>query len=75
MMRLADSSGFVALLFAWTDELAPAAGGAARATTGKLDWALIGAGGTVTKLDLTPLVYGKASESFRNPSFIARGLS
>jgi 3'(2'), 5'-bisphosphate nucleotidase len=33
------------------------------------------AGGTVTKLDGTPLVYGKAAEGFRNPSFIARGRS
>jgi len=32
------------------------------------------AGGTVTKLDGTPLVYGKAAEGFRNPSFVARGL-
>jgi 3'(2'), 5'-bisphosphate nucleotidase len=32
------------------------------------------AGGTVTKLDGTPLIYGKAAEGFRNPSFIARGL-
>src|SRR6266567_2271140 len=33
----------VALLFAWMRELAPADGATARAATGKLDWALIGA--------------------------------
>src|SRR5882672_5638932 len=33
----------VALLFAWIHQLAPADGAAARATTGKLDWALMGA--------------------------------
>jgi len=33
----------VALLFAWINQLAPADGSAARATTGKLDWVLIGA--------------------------------
>lgn len=33
----------VALLFAWMRELAPADGASARATTSKLDWALMGA--------------------------------
>src|ERR1700730_10382734 len=33
----------VAILFAWMRELAPADGATARATTGKLDWVLIGA--------------------------------
>src|SRR6266853_6896981 len=33
----------VALLLAWVRELAPADGATARATTGKLDWVLIGA--------------------------------
>src|SRR5712691_10924088 len=33
----------VAILFAWINQLAPADGAAARATTCKLDWALIGA--------------------------------
>src|SRR5207302_10700266 len=33
----------VALLFAWMRELAPADGATGRATTGRLDWALIGA--------------------------------
>src|SRR5436853_6846580 len=32
-----------ALLLAWIHQLAPADGAAARAATGKLDWALIGA--------------------------------
>ena len=31
------------------------------------------AGGTVTKLDGAPFLYGKAAEGFRNPSFVARG--
>src|SRR6266700_4454583 len=33
----------IAFIFAWIRELAPADGAAARATTGKLDWTLIGA--------------------------------
>src|SRR5712671_5314255 len=33
----------VTLFFAWMRELAPADGAAARAATGRLDWALIGA--------------------------------
>ena len=33
----------VAILLAWVRELAPADGAAARAATGKLDWALMGA--------------------------------
>src|SRR5258708_27441807 len=38
------AAGFpVALLFCWIHQLAPADSTAARAATGKLDWALIGA--------------------------------
>ena len=54
ILKLPDSAGTlvlvlllggfpVAVLFAWVRELAPADGGSARATTGKLDWVLIGA--------------------------------
>ena len=54
MLRLPDWAGTlvlvlllvgfpVALLFAWIHQLAPADGATARATTGKLDWVLIGA--------------------------------
>ena len=31
------------------------------------------AGGSVTRLDGTPMIYGKADEGYRNPSFVARG--
>ena len=34
---------------------------------------LAAAGGTVTRLDGSPLLYGKASEGFANPFFVARG--
>ena len=34
---------------------------------------LLAAGGSVTQLDGQPLVYGKASEAFANPFFVARG--
>src|SRR6266566_517878 len=54
ILKLPDSAGTlvlvlllggfpVALLLAWIHQLAPADGAAARAATGKLDWALIGA--------------------------------
>jgi 3'(2'), 5'-bisphosphate nucleotidase len=33
------------------------------------------AGGSVLRLDGTPMVYGKANEGYLNPSFIARGLT
>ncbi len=35
---------------------------------------LMAAGGSVTALDGTPLVYGKVTEKFLNPFFVARGL-
>ena len=31
------------------------------------------AGGSVTKLDGSPMIYGKAHEGYRNPSFVAQG--
>jgi 3'(2'), 5'-bisphosphate nucleotidase len=34
---------------------------------------LAAAGGSVTKLDGTPFLYGKASEGFANPFFVAKG--
>jgi len=34
---------------------------------------LVAAGGTVTQLDGSPFVYGKATEEFANPFFVARG--
>jgi 3'(2'), 5'-bisphosphate nucleotidase len=34
---------------------------------------LLAAGGTMTKLDGTPFLYGKADEKFANPFFVARG--
>jgi 3'(2'), 5'-bisphosphate nucleotidase len=34
---------------------------------------LAAAGGTVTKLDGTPFLYGKVSEGFANPFFVAKG--
>jgi 3'(2'), 5'-bisphosphate nucleotidase len=33
------------------------------------------AGGTVTKLDGAPFLYGKLAEGFRNPGFVAKGLA
>jgi 3'(2'), 5'-bisphosphate nucleotidase len=33
------------------------------------------AGGSVTRLDGSPMIYGKADEAYLNPSFIARGLT
>ncbi|HEY4134027.1 MAG TPA: 3'(2'),5'-bisphosphate nucleotidase CysQ [Alphaproteobacteria bacterium] len=33
------------------------------------------AGGSVTQLDGSPMVYGKAADGFLNPSFVARGLA
>jgi 3'(2'), 5'-bisphosphate nucleotidase len=36
---------------------------------------LIAAGGSVTRADGSPFVYGKAAEKFANSSFIARGLT
>jgi 3'(2'), 5'-bisphosphate nucleotidase len=35
---------------------------------------LEGAGGSVTQLDGSPFLYGKAGEGFANPHFVARGL-
>ena len=34
---------------------------------------LVAAGGSVTKLDNTPFLYGKTSEGFGNPFFVAKG--
>ena len=36
---------------------------------------LAAAGGSVTRIDGSPFVYGKASEDFANPFFVARGAS
>ena len=33
------------------------------------------AGGSVTRLDGSPMIYGKADKGYLNPSFIARGLT
>lgn len=35
---------------------------------------LAAAGGTVTRLDGTPLIYGNVEAGFANPHFVARGL-
>ncbi len=34
---------------------------------------LAAAGGTVTRLDGSPFLYGRAAEGFTNPHFVARG--